>query len=246
MAKSIEDWMLEALEHACAEPTPLKLHGTKANPGIFLSKAAAAQAASDRCLDDGLLQKAGEVKKGRTTTELYTITPKGVEYVLQRAMVPRLLDAMLNAAERNNQLVGQCQQSLEMVQKQTQHLQSVVEQVASRVQPPDVEQILQRLVQHRPNLQPVAEASGAADILSQIQAHRVHSPLHSCPLPDLFRQCQQQAPDLTIGQFHDDLRRLARENRIRLLPFTQALYLLEEPEYALLWGREIMYYADVI
>ncbi|ETX05582.1 hypothetical protein [Candidatus Entotheonella palauensis] len=246
MAKSIEDWMLEALENACADPTPLKLHGTKANPGLFLSKAAAAQAASDRCLEDGLLQKAGEIQKGRTTTALYTIAPKGVEYVLQRAMVPRLLGAMLNAAERNNQLVRQCQQSLETVQKQTQHLQGVVEQLASRVQPPDVEQILQRLVRHRQDLQPVAETNGAADIIAQIQAHRVHSPLHSCPLPDLFRQCQKQVPDLTIGQFHDDLRHLARENRIRLLPFTQALYLLQEPEYALLWGREIIYYADVI
>lgn len=218
-AKSTEDWMLEALERASVDPTPLKLHGTKANPGIFLSKAAGAQAAADRCLKDDLLQQVGEVKKGRTITELYTITPKGIEYVLQRAMVPRLLDAILNVAEHNNHLVEQCQQSLDGLQKQAQHLQGVVEQVASRVQPPDVEQIVQRLAQHHDHRQPVAESNGVADILAYIQAHRAHNPLHSCPLPDLFRQCQSQVPSLTIGQFHDDLRRLAREHRIRLLSF---------------------------
>jgi hypothetical protein len=65
-----------------------------------------------------------------------------------------------------------------------------------------------------------------------------------CPLPDLFRHVAAETPGLTIGRFHDVLRRLHDANRIYLHPWTGPLYAVPEPPYALLVGHEIAYYAS--
>lgn len=65
-----------------------------------------------------------------------------------------------------------------------------------------------------------------------------------CPLPELYRKLEPGAR-LSIGHFHDCLRRLHEENQIYLHPWTGPLYALPEPAYALLVGHEIAYYASV-
>ncbi len=62
MAKSagVEELVLEAIERALADPCPRKLHGSKANPGIFLASSAAAKAAAQQCLEMGLIAPCGE------------------------------------------------------------------------------------------------------------------------------------------------------------------------------------------
>ena len=47
----------------------------------------------------------------------------------------------------------------------------------------------------------------------------------------------------SLGQFQDTLRDLAAAGKIRLAPWTGAMYQLENPECCLLVGREIMAYA---
>jgi hypothetical protein len=49
---------------------------------------------------------------------------------------------------------------------------------------------------------------------------------------------------VTIGQFHDGLRRLHDGATIYLHPWTGPLYELPEPRFALLVGHEIAYYAS--
>lgn len=65
-----------------------------------------------------------------------------------------------------------------------------------------------------------------------------------CPLPDLYRQTELVEPGLTIGEFHDALRRLQSAQRLRLQPWTGPLYGMPEPSFALLIGHEIAYYAS--
>jgi hypothetical protein len=65
------------------------------------------------------------------------------------------------------------------------------------------------------------------------------------PLPELFRQAQAATPGLTMGAFHDELRRLVDDGKIYLHPWTGPLYDLPEPPYALLVGHEIAYYASL-
>jgi hypothetical protein len=84
-----------------------------------------------------------------------------------------------------------------------------------------------------------------ADELQQhVQQHKRQSPLRPLDLPQLFRFARSRQPDLSLGQFHDLVRRLSDAGRIRLSPFTQAMYQLPEPQCAMIVGREIMYYVE--
>jgi hypothetical protein len=49
---------------------------------------------------------------------------------------------------------------------------------------------------------------------------------------------------LTIGRFHDGLRRLHDEGQAYLHPWTGPLYAMPEPAFALLVGHEVAYYAS--
>ena len=69
--------------------------------------------------------------------------------------------------------------------------------------------------------------------------------LSDCPLPELYRRLRSDSPRLTIGQFHDRLRRMHQDEQIYLHPWTGPLYALPEPAYALLVGHEIAYYASL-
>ncbi len=64
-------------------------------------------------------------------------------------------------------------------------------------------------------------------------------------MPELYRQAQGRLPRLTIGQFHDVLRRLYNEGQVYLHPWTGPLYDLPEPPQALLVGHEVAYYASL-
>ena len=75
----------------------------------------------------------------------------------------------------------------------------------------------------------------SGELLEHVQQHQRQSPLK----PDRFcRSCfvspAPATPTLTLGAFHDLLRRMAEARQIRLSPFTQAMYQLPEPEWALI------------
>ena len=65
-----------------------------------------------------------------------------------------------------------------------------------------------------------------------------------CPLPELFHRAQTTVSGLTIGGFHDALRRLHDAGQVYLHPWTGPLHALPEPPFALLVGHEIAYYAS--
>jgi hypothetical protein len=66
-----------------------------------------------------------------------------------------------------------------------------------------------------------------------------------CPLPTLYRQLHETYSQLSIGQFHDELRRLHGLEQLYLHPWTGPLYAIPEPAYALLVGHEVAYYASL-
>lgn len=273
MAKtaSTEDLIREALERALADPAPRKLHGTKANPGIFLSSSAAAKAAAQQCLQQALIAVCGEQRTKSKVVPLYGLAPAGIAYLLEHDPLQQLLAATQDAVERLVQTGADCQQTLTCVQQQAVRLQDVIQQAAARLQPPDLEPMLaavrtasaqgqgaerpgtdgQRASASEPTVDhgssPVSGAASArlADALQQhVQQHQRQSPMRLLDMPQLFRFARSREPALTLGQFHDLVRRLSDAGRIRLSPFTQAMYQLQEPECAMIVGREIMYYVE--
>jgi len=90
---------------------------------------------------------------------------------------------------------------------------------------------------------PVAVAPVAIqddEVLAAIRANRkARTPAR---LADVFRDLQAGNQALTLGAFHDAVRRLRTAGRIETEPFTGAMYQLTDPETCLLIGREIMAY----
>ncbi len=144
MAKTAqaEDLVLEAIQRALADPTPRKLHGTKANPGIFLASSAAAKAAAQQCLERGLIVPCGEQRTKSKSVPLYGIASAGVSYLLEHDPLRQLLTATEDGVSRLARTSADCQQTLAGVQEQVARLQEVVQHAASRLQPPDVQKML--------------------------------------------------------------------------------------------------------
>jgi hypothetical protein len=61
-------------------------------------------------------------------------------------------------------------------------------------------------------------------------------------LGEIYRTQKADGPAASLGQFHDALQDLAAAGRVRLSPWTGAMYQLPDPECCLLVGREIMGY----
>ena len=273
MAKTAnpEDLVLEAMERALADPTPRKLHGTKANPGIFLASSAAAKAAAQLCLERGLIAPCGQQRTKSKAVALYGLAPAGIAYLLEHDPLRQLLTATHDAVARLAKTSADCQQTLASVQQQAAQLQEVVQRAATRLEPPNMEKMLAAVQTARNEVGTAAgpaaagksadasvpagspAASGAssdpaaklADELQQhVQQHKRQSPLRPLDLPQLFRFARSRQPALSLGQFHDLVRRLSDAGRIRLSPFTQAMYQLPEPQCAMVVGREIMYYVE--
>lgn len=263
MAKSVsaEELILEALERALADPNPRKLTGGgKASPGIFQGSGAAAKAAGQRCLDMGLLSQCGEQRTKAKVTPLYGIAPAGIAYLLEHAPLRQLLAATQDGITRLAQSSADCQQTLARIQQQVARLQETVQNAAARLQPPDIQKMLAAAsaVQEAarkaeppavsPAARPAPAAPSAADLgaalVQHLQQHKRQASLRPLDLPQLFRFAQSRQPALSLGAFHDLIRQLAERGQLRLTPFTQAMYQLAEPQYALLVGREIMYYVE--
>ena len=263
MAKSAgtDELIFEALERALADPGPRKLHGTKANPGIFLTSSAAAKAAAQRCLEQGLIAVCGEVRSRSKVTPLYGLAPAGITYLLEHDPVRRLLEATQDGIARLAQIGADCQHTLTRIQDQATRLQEVTRDAVSRLQGPDIEKMLSSVTAVTgpaaggmpsaavpavagPADVPAADSQLSDDLLQHLQQHKRQNPLRPLALPQLFRVARARQPTLRLGAFHDLVRHLAEAGKIRLSPFTQAMYQLAEPECAMIVGREIMYYAE--
>lgn len=258
-AASVEDLVLEALERALGDPVPRPLHGTKANPGIFLAKTAPAKEAAQRCLDAGWIEKRGEQRaKGKgKPVGLYGIAPPGVVYLLNHDPVLRLVQATSDGVDNLTQVAHACQRTLEQAQQQLGQLRETMAGAVARVQPPDITRLLQSLQtpqsagnERRAGGVPVSQNAGAAELDRELELHFIkhlrgqkqQSPMRPVELPQLYRFAKTVRPDLSLGHFHDIVRRMAAARQIRLSPYTQAMYQLPEPECALILGREVMYY----
>ena len=89
------------------------------------------------------------------------------------------------------------------------------------------------------------EPDASAALMAHLKKRHAAGSLDDCPLPEVFRQTKASHPGLTLGQFHDLLRRLYENRQIYLHPWTGPLYELPEPACALLAGHEVVYYASV-
>jgi hypothetical protein len=222
--------VLEALGRAAAEPDGVPLLGNK--PALFPPSPLARQAAR-RCLDDNFLRVVRTETRGKTDQQYCALTEKGLAFLLQQAHPRQVLEDLLRAVEARQRQLDDLLGLTRKTQTDLEALKAATERV-----------LLQ--LSHAPS-NGSGPLNGTADWTPAGLAYlkRWHdTAAGDCPLPELFRQLQQTCPTLTLGSFHDGLRRLHEQGQIYLHPWTGPLYDLPEPPIALLVGHEIAYYAS--
>jgi hypothetical protein len=107
-----------------------------------------------------------------------------------------------------------------------------------------VDEALRRLEADGPLLptEVAQEHPWALDALNYLDRRRGAGAPDDCPLPELFTALSRHYPSLSLGTFHDGLRRLHQRQAVRLRPADTPAD-LAQPEYALLDDARVYYYA---
>ena len=234
MAEKSPQLIAEALTRAAGNLYGLPLHGNAKRPGIFPATAIARQAA-ERCKAEGYLRLLDGDAGGKTRTEVYTISDKGLAYLLRHASPKQILEELVQTLDRQHGQVRELIGVAEKWQKAISNLQNHVERVLEDIKTP-----LNGAIDCSAN----GSVAWPEVAVGYLVAQRDSRTARDCPLPDLYRQATRVAPHLTVGHFHDGIRRLHQEQKVYLHPWTGPLYEMPEPLFALLIGHEIAYYAS--
>lgn len=233
MADKSTQMVLDALSRAVADPAGLPLFGGKSEPALFAATTPA-KSAAQRCKDDGLLRVVRSEAKGKSVREICTLTEKGLSYLLSQVSPRQVLEDVVRALEARQAQLDELVSTARQTQASLDAFKSTAEKV------------LQQL--HKP-AEPMPASNGVESWVNSAVSYLAHwqakGTSEDCPLPELFHQAHQSFPTLSIGKFHDGLRRLHDQEQIYLHPWTGPLYDIPEPPYALLIGHEIAYYASL-
>jgi hypothetical protein len=241
MADKSTPLVLEALGRAAAEPAGMPLHGGKGSPGLFAVSGPGRQAAQ-RCKAEGLLRVVRTESRGKAVHEVCALTEKGLAYLLEQVNPKAVLEDLVRVFEARAGQVGELVAAARQTQASVEALKGVAEKVLHQVQHAS------RPASPLPCDKHTAGVNGSeiwvAAILAHLRDRGGCGALEDCPLPELYRVARQAAPALSIGHFHDGIRRLHGQHQLYLHPWTGPLPELPEPALALLVGHEIAYYAS--
>ncbi|HEX4591281.1 MAG TPA: hypothetical protein VH120_15195 [Gemmataceae bacterium] len=245
----VEISLIEALKQALAEPGEQRLYRSGKLPGLFSTRTGVNSAAATRALSDGLLEIVRTEEKGKLTVEWVRATPAGVSFLhahespravleeLQSALqttkagVPVWLDGMQREIESlNGRLAAEMDKLLHRLDALSRRVEEALRRTDADV--PALEDGVARAV------------PWAADVLHYLDRRSQSGAAGDCPLPELFAALRQRRPGVTLSEFHDGLRRLDDLRAVSLRPFAGKPEELTEPEYALLDGAKVLYYAS--
>lgn len=98
VADKLTPLIVDALSRAAADPGGVPLYGTKADPGLFPSSAAARPAAQ-KCLDEGLIRVVRTETKGKQSRDLCAATEAGMKFLLDRVSPKQVLEDFVRVLE---------------------------------------------------------------------------------------------------------------------------------------------------
>jgi hypothetical protein len=249
----IEQALVDALRQALAEPGEQRLYKSGKLAGLFVGRGGTAGAAAAQALRDGLLEIVRTETKGKTVIEWVRLTPRGVDFLHERESPLRALEELRSTLRLNQQAVpvwlaevrGALQAMDERLAADAHKWLERLDALARRV-----DETLRRLEQSAPLLPAELAQSHpwAIDALNYLDRRHLASgqspngDTADCPLPELFAALVRQHPGLSVHAFHEGLRRLHERRLLHLRPAT-GLAELPLPEYALLEGAVVLYYA---
>ena len=252
--------VLAALSRAAAAPEGAPLFAVRGGSGLFPAAPAGRQAAQ-RCKEEGWLRvltdesdasaplpaAAGDTavlvrKKPKTTTEICHLTDKGLAWLVGQTSPREVLEDFLRALEARQTEASNLLAGVQRMHTSFEALKAGAEKVLERMSLPEAAAPTEGLLERFQRFHQGQIADARTVLLSRLQEWQTSG---DCPLPELFRRSRTETPDLTIGAFHDELRRLHDAGLVYLHPWTGPLHALPEPSFALLVGHEIAYYASL-
>jgi hypothetical protein len=252
--------VLAALSRAAAAPEGAPLFAVRGGLGLFPAAPAGRQAAQ-RCKEEGwlrVLSDEGDAsasppiavgdtavlvrKKQKTTAEICHLTDKGLAWLVGQTSPREVLEDFLRALEARQAEASNLLTGIQRMQTGFDALKAGAEKVLERMSRPEGAAPTEGLLERFQRFHQGQVADARTVLLARLQEWQTSG---DCPLPELFRRSRSGAPDLTIGAFHDELRRLHDAGLVYLHPWTGPLHALPEPSFALLVGHEIAYYASL-
>jgi hypothetical protein len=238
--------LLNALSRAVADPDGLPLHGTRTTPGLFPTTASG-KLAAQRCQEEGFLHRLPPAGDDRHSTEAWALTERGLEHLLGQLSPRQVLEDFLRAVEGRQAQVDDLVGAARRLHTTFDALKAGVEKVLpllpalGRNTDGPLANLFRSFASSTPGSQPPPPDESIVDQLDRWQQAGASE---DCPLPELFRRVGTSSPGLTLGNFHDALRRLHDAGRVYLHPWPGPLYDLPEPPCALLVGHVVAYYAS--
>ena len=173
------------------------------------------------------------------------LTPSGIEFLNECESPARALHSLRDALRANHQAVplwlAEMRATLEALDERlatdAQKWQQRLDALTRRV-----EDTLRRLDAAAPPPEVTRAYPWAADALAYLDRRRGGGANGDCPLPELFSAVAHEHAGLSVGVFHEGLRRLRERRALRLVPAKGGAE-LTQPEFALLDGGAVLYYA---
>jgi hypothetical protein len=211
--------MLAGLRRLLEEPG-VRLFGGGRMRGVFAQRTTLAERAAGLLLEHRLLEADADGASCR-------LTPEGLKWLAENDDSKVLLEDLLRASENQ--------------QERLRRIETLCREEADRLaqQRAAVAAVLDRLT---PDGDENSEGAGVDGWL--LDCLKNDGGADPASAAELFRRAADRGLRLTIGQFHDALRRLHEQRAVRLAPWTGPLYDLPEPALALLVGHEVLYYVE--
>jgi hypothetical protein len=246
MMDRVAEVLIAALKETLADPSAeWRLYKSGKLAGLFPGRGGAGGEAAARALEQGLLESVRTEVKGKTRIEWVRLTPRGIDFLAECESPARALHSLRDALRANQQAVplwlDEMRATLRALDDRlatdAQKWQQRLEAMARRV-----EETLRRLDAADPPPEVTRAYPWAADALTYLDRRRDGGAASECPLPELFGALARQHAGLSVGVFHEGLRRLRERRALRLVPVGAGTD-LSQPEYALLDGGTVLYYA---
>jgi len=201
-------------------------------------------------------------KKAKGNAERWLLTDKGVEFLFAQVSPRQMLEDLVRVLEvrqcETRELVSLARNMQQDVEALRQNTERVLQLVVSPADPSGKEggslgNLSSRFQQFLGGAasRPAADNAGTSTqpiatlVRQYLRRWENSGTSEDCCLPELFRQLKEQVAGLTLGQFHDGLRQMHKQEQVYLHPWTGPLYDLPEPPAALLIGHEVAYYASL-
>lgn len=248
MIDKITETLVDGLKQAMATPGEQRLFRSGKLSGLFPGRTGVSAEAAARALREGLVQVVRTETKGKITTEWVQPSPRGVHFVYEHESPQRALEELRAVLQTNRDAVpvwlAEIRHELQaLAARLTEQAERWTHQFDALSQ--RVEETLRRAEAGKtagtngaPRTDPWAVAA-----LAYLD-RRSDGATGPCPLPELFAALREQYTELSMTAFHDGLRRLRDRQALRLHPFTGQPGELPQPEYAVLDGAVVLYYAS--